>query len=96
MGYQTPLVTSARDLLVQVKQLEKAGSRALASVDKDGMEDVLRQCDAIGFVPSLADEMRALVVLPPDQLMRRQLAAAVATGNSKRVVELTVKIKVRA
>ena len=94
LGYRSPRVDMAKSLLVRIQEVTKRANYALEAVNRDELAAVLEICDEIGLKSPMVDEVRAVLALPPDQFLRRQLAAAVASGNDKWVVELTMKMKV--
>jgi hypothetical protein len=96
LGYHTAIVDQARTLLVQIQDIAERGNRAFETIDTDAMAEVLRQCKELRLQLPFLDEMRAILALTPDLLLRRKLAAAVASGSEQRVVDLTVQMKVRA
>lgn len=95
IGYQSPAAVRARELLTRIRNLEKQATYALQDVDRPTIETVLREAAGISYRLSCTEELAAVLALPPDLLLRRQLAAAVTQGNDKLVVELTINIKVR-
>ena len=94
LGFTSPLVENARSLLVRVQDVTRRANRSLQIVDRAGMERALGDCEELGLNLPILPEMRAILTLPQDQFLRRQLAAAVSSGEDDLVVDLTIRIKV--
>jgi hypothetical protein len=96
LGYRSKKVEEAKAMLAIVQDLNRRGHRALDLMDREELSLVLQACEDVGLKSPLVQEIRTVIALPVDLFLRRQLAAAVASGDETRVVELTVKMKVRA
>ena len=87
------LMEEARRTLEIVQKLTQRAIAALKAMDRPGMKQALAACQDVGLSIPVLDEIRATLALPDAEFMRRELAAAVSTEDSARIIGLTMRLK---
>lgn len=90
-----PELTEASTLLQHVRRVTLRAAAAIRVVDREAMETVVRECEAINLRTPDVAQIKALLQLPPDEFLQHRLGAAVALNDADRVASITMDIKVQ-
>lgn len=90
-----PELTEASTLLQHVRRVTLRAAAAIRVVDREAMETVVHECEAINLRTPDVAQIKALLQLPPDEFLQHRLGAAVALNDADRVASITMDIKVQ-
>lgn len=90
INFDSEKVQACRKLRDDIMQLNAEAQYAVEMLEEEQMKDVLDRATAVGLKTLDIAKLRQITELTPLKLVHEQLRVAVASGDSNRVVRLTI------